>query len=314
MEVENTQTQTNPLVSIIVITYNNAKFVLETLESAKAQTYNNIELIVSDDYSSDGTLEICREWIEENKERFVRTELVEVEKNTGIPENCNRGVKASQGEWVCLIAGDDVMFYSSVEIAISSLSEGTKILVSEVMEFATLDKLDLNERLLGNTINKKFLVCDSAEKQFVYFLNGFYVSGASVFIYRDSLLKLNGFDETYSLVEDIPLFLKYTFSGIMIKYISEISLGHRRHSEALTARSEKKIVPQYLVQVYKAIYAYSNLYKNIRFKVNASWHNFMFWLIIRFGNKGLICQYLDKMRLTFQPIRFYNLLKKLKIV
>ena len=60
----------NPLVSIIVITYNSSKYVLETLESAKAQTYQNIELIVTDDCSNDNTVEICRKWIEENKERF----------------------------------------------------------------------------------------------------------------------------------------------------------------------------------------------------------------------------------------------------
>ena len=99
----------NPLVSIIVITYNSSKYVLETLESAKAQTYQNIELIVSDDCSTDNTVEICHNWIEQNKERFVRTELITVEKNTGIAPNCNRGVKAAKGEWVKLIAGDDVL-------------------------------------------------------------------------------------------------------------------------------------------------------------------------------------------------------------
>jgi len=82
----------NPLVSIIVITYNSAKFVLETLESAKAQTYQNIELIISDDGSTDNTVQICREWLKNNKESFVNTELITVEKNTGIPANCNRGV------------------------------------------------------------------------------------------------------------------------------------------------------------------------------------------------------------------------------
>ena len=59
----------NPLVSIIVITYNSAKFVLETLESAKAQTYQNIELIISDDGSTDNTVQICREWLKNNEEQ-----------------------------------------------------------------------------------------------------------------------------------------------------------------------------------------------------------------------------------------------------
>ncbi|UBB88545.1 glycosyltransferase family 2 protein [Candidatus Kaistella beijingensis] len=80
---------------------------METLESAKAQTYQNIELIISDDGSQDDTVEVCQNWLAENKERFVYSQIITVEKNTGIPANCNRGVKASKGEWIKLIAGDD---------------------------------------------------------------------------------------------------------------------------------------------------------------------------------------------------------------
>ena len=53
-----------PLVSVPVITYNSAKFVLETLESIKAQTYQNIELVISDDCSTDNTVQICRDWVD----------------------------------------------------------------------------------------------------------------------------------------------------------------------------------------------------------------------------------------------------------
>lgn len=53
----------NPLVSVIVITYNSSKYVLETLNSVAAQTYDNIELIISDDCSKDNTVEICRNWL-----------------------------------------------------------------------------------------------------------------------------------------------------------------------------------------------------------------------------------------------------------
>ena len=59
----------NPLVSVVVITYNSCKYVRETLESAKMQTYRNIELIVTDDGSTDATVDICRKWLEANGDR-----------------------------------------------------------------------------------------------------------------------------------------------------------------------------------------------------------------------------------------------------
>ena len=68
----------NPLVSVILVTYNSAKFVTETLESIKEQSYDNIELIITDDCSFDGTVEVCNNWIEKNKTRFVKTNIITV--------------------------------------------------------------------------------------------------------------------------------------------------------------------------------------------------------------------------------------------
>lgn len=66
--------------------------MLETLESGKAQTYHNIKLIVSDDCSTNNTVQICRDWIEKNKDYFIKTELVIANKNIGVPVNCNKGI------------------------------------------------------------------------------------------------------------------------------------------------------------------------------------------------------------------------------
>lgn len=108
-----------PLVSVPVVTYNSSKYVLETLESIKAQTYQNIELIVSDDCSTDNTVKICRKWIEENANRFVRTELITSPTNTGISANLNRAEAACRGEWVKPIAGDDLLLPECVESCIN---------------------------------------------------------------------------------------------------------------------------------------------------------------------------------------------------
>ena len=130
-----------PLVSIIVITYNSSKYLIETLESAKAQTYQNIELIISDDASQDDTVEICEKWIAVNGEQFVRTELVTATMNTGIAPNCNRGVNASKGEWVKLIAGDDILCDNCIESNVIFANSNMEHLVnfSSILRFENKD-------------------------------------------------------------------------------------------------------------------------------------------------------------------------------
>ena len=59
------------LVSVIVITYNSSRYVLHTLESVHRQSFNDIELIVSDDCSTDNTFDLCREWLANYSDRFI---------------------------------------------------------------------------------------------------------------------------------------------------------------------------------------------------------------------------------------------------
>ena len=100
----------NKLVSVRVVSYNSAQTILDTLESIRKQTYQNIELIVSDDCSKDNTVELVYNWLEANKSRFVRTELITVPFNTGTSANVNRSIKACHGEWIKGIAADDILF------------------------------------------------------------------------------------------------------------------------------------------------------------------------------------------------------------
>jgi len=193
-----------PLVSIIVITYNSSKYVLETLESTKAQTYQNIELIVTDDCSTDNTVEICREWIEENKTRFVRTELIAVEKNTGTPANCNRGVKAAQGEWVKWLAGDDVLSTKCIDVFINVAFNDNfthSFMVSNKCTFKN-NSNEINVENISNILNpspKKQLLKYACEKATI---------SPFIIVKRDVLLDLSGFDETYRLLEDSPFLFK----------------------------------------------------------------------------------------------------------
>ena len=121
-------TNNQPLVSVPVITYNSSKFVLETLESIKAQTYQNIELIISDDCSADNTVELCQQWVEKNKTRFVRTQIITSETNTGVSANLNRAEAACQGEWIKGIAGDDLLMPNCIADCVQYVQQHPNII------------------------------------------------------------------------------------------------------------------------------------------------------------------------------------------
>ena len=105
----------DPLVSVVVITYNSAHTVVETLDSIAAQTYQNIQLVISDDGSKDNTFEVCQTWIKKHKQRFVESNLVTVENNTGVCANLNRALKYVNGDWIKEIAGDDILLPNCIE-------------------------------------------------------------------------------------------------------------------------------------------------------------------------------------------------------
>lgn len=222
---------TKPLVSIIVITYNSSKYVIETLESAKAQTYQNIELIVSDDCSTDNTVEMCMIWIEKNKERFARTELITVEKNTGIAANCNRGLEVSHGDWVKCIAGDDILLKSCININY----ELSKIHNSSFF-FSKMAYLndDLKFTLL---FQKGFELFSKEKKQFKLLLERNYLPAPTAFINRKALIKLGGFDERFPMLEDYPLWLKACKNNYNIYFSDIITIKYRISSESISSNS-----------------------------------------------------------------------------
>mgnify|MGYP002655259940 CR=1 FL=1 len=98
-----------PTVTILVVTYNSAEFVIDTLESIRRQSWATLQLIIADDGSKDNTLQLCSNWLQEHQQRFIDCKLVTTEKNTGTCGNLNRGLQYVNGEWIkiCLLYTSD---------------------------------------------------------------------------------------------------------------------------------------------------------------------------------------------------------------
>ena len=95
----------NPLVSMIVVSYNQRRFVLETLESVKAQTYKATQLIILDDCSTDDSVALIEQWLRENN---IDCTFIRHHKNQGICKSLNDALAVAKGKYVSIVASDDV--------------------------------------------------------------------------------------------------------------------------------------------------------------------------------------------------------------
>ena len=90
-------------VSIIIPLYNNEKYIKECIESLISQTYENIEIIIVDDGSTDKSVEVCEKFKDE------RIRLIK-QINFGAPSARNEGIKQSSGDFIMFLDSDDYLY------------------------------------------------------------------------------------------------------------------------------------------------------------------------------------------------------------
>ena len=217
-----------PLVTVIVITYNSSEYVLETLESVFHQTYQNIEIIVADDCSQDNTVEACRKWRERHVNLGKTIKIIEASINTGVSGNCNRGLRESKGEWIKVIAGDDMLAPDAIEAFVSYVLSHPEVkhLRGGAVHFTgklTDDDLRNPDKISQFYYREEM----TARDQFKIISKVFFGSGPAYFINANALRELGGFDERFYMQEDYPLFIKMIGKGYKMMYLDHVVVYKR---------------------------------------------------------------------------------------
>lgn len=223
------------VVTVGVSTYNSSKYVIETLESIKAQTYPHLILQISDDYSTDNTIELCKKWIEENKERFVKTKIIVPEHNTGVSANANRNWDACETEWFKGIAGDDLLLPNCIEDNLKYVEEHPDAVVvfSRVSTFKICSK--------KKTWNKdswhdySFFRLTPEEQYHYLFYNGNNLPASPCFYNIFKLRELGvRHDERIPLLEDYPKWIMFVRKGIQFDFMDKHTVGYRINENSLS--------------------------------------------------------------------------------
>lgn len=264
--------QNNPLVSIYTLTYNSSKTILDTLDSIYNVNYQNIELVVSDDSSKDNTVQIVKDWVARNNDRFVKTTVLTVEKNTGVAMNQKRAVAACSGEWIKNIAGDDALYPDSIDTLLKFVKDNpeAKMIQAKCARFDTFLDDEHFIEIHGSKdmpINK----VSTAKQQFDILLCWPCIDAPAMFYHR-SVFDIPDFQTCgYKGLEDYPWFLRYTYLGNRIYFCDEVVSKYRKSPTSLqiTTNNSNLITKCYLQHFFEETHNYYHgIEKIARYVVN----------------------------------------------
>ncbi|MEQ9467538.1 MAG: glycosyltransferase [Ekhidna sp.] len=206
-----------PLVSVVCLCHNQERFVQESIKSVWSQSYPNIELIVVDDGSSDGSKELIHSILDGKNVKFISLETT-----LGNCQAFNLGFRESRGEYIIDLAADDILMPERVLCGINTFMKS-----DAGVSFCDVLNIDENGKELGTHFKrdkKGTLFCQVPEGDiYANLIKKYFISPPSMMIKREVLEELNGYDESLSY-EDFDFWIrssrnwKYAFTNeVLVK-------------------------------------------------------------------------------------------------
>ncbi len=209
-------------VSIIIIVYNNASYIEDAIKSVLSQNYNDIEYIVIDGGSTDGTVEIVKGFGD-------RINIFISESDEGIYDALNKGVLLATGDVIAFLHSDDVYANKSVISDVVDLFDNDTQGVYGDLVYT--DKVDMN---------KVFRYWKSCDFSPMLLSKGWMPPHPTLFLRREVYKKYGAFDTSFKIAGDYDFMLRILKDNIVVKYLPQVIYRMRVGGES--NRSIKNIL------------------------------------------------------------------------
>lgn len=206
----------SPKVSVIIPTYNRAHLVKDAVESVLNQTYQDFELIVIDDGSTDNTREVLA--VYKDKLTYIYQE------NQGRSAARNHGIKLAQGEYIAFLDSDDVWFPDKLERQVPVLESappdvvlvhGYKCIVDQNLQLVPGWELKLR---------KLYTSAEKREETYENYLHSSCNFTSSILVRKTAIIEIGCYDILIRTLEDLDLYLRLLLKGYNFAFISEPAL------------------------------------------------------------------------------------------
>lgn len=213
----------NPLVSVLMPIYNAEKDLSCAIESVLNQTFNDFELLIIDDGSTDGSLDVVRSFDD------ARIRLIRQPQNLGLVNSLNRGVSESVGKFIARMDGDDICLPERFSMQISLMQELQLDLCGT--HWAQIKENGQRFRTLYGPNKGDEIVATLANT--VPYAHGSFMIRKS-FIERHNLKYRSGFSEDYEL------WIRCFEFGAKFGVVNAVLYLHRRHEGSITSTKFKE--------------------------------------------------------------------------
>ena len=231
------------LVTAVIPSYNHAKYIKESIQSMLDQDYENMEMIIIDDGSSDNSIEIIESMIPLCKKRFKRFEFRHRE-NKGVSATLNEGIMWSKGKYLSPLASDDMAMPNKTSYLVDKLEKsGHKAAFGSVTDM-------MNGKLIFGEKSQKTIY-----KFYDLFLLKKFIHGTASLINIDALKNSGLYNEDIA-VEDLYMWLKLTEDGSNLICYPKVLAKYRTHDNNTV---------KYIDIMFKNLLNMFKLYKNNKY-------------------------------------------------
>lgn len=274
-----------PLVTVITPVYNRADLVEETLNSVINQAYANIEYIILNDGSTDGSLDIIK--------RYQDKIILESHPNMGETKTVNKGLNMATGEIIGVVNSDDPLLPGAISKIVEHFLKHPEVIVV----YPDWLKIDEKGRVLDKIITPDY--------SYLYMVRTFHcVPGPGTF-FRSSVVKqLKGRDEQFRYVADFDFWLRAGLIGPFAR-VPEVLATFRVHRGSASVSNKGKGMSEEHIKLVKKFYSQPRLPKEIDDLKKESYSS-AYFVALRVCSKNMYLQrvYYLVISILYSPMRF----------
>lgn len=247
------------LVSIVMAVYNGEKFLKDALDSVLSQTYSNIEIIVVNDGSIDGTMEILNA-IDDN-----RLKVIHLEKNQGAANALNIGITHAMGTWIAIQDADDISYPTRIEEQVKYIAEHPELVGVGTLIDCIPGGTGISDALLRGVAKNKNL-CVSREDIRNKIFWSCPLTHSSVMFSKAIFGEVGGYCTDFKIAYDYDLWLKILEKGEM-ENVSKVLLHYRINKNSLSNKDGIATINEVQIASSRAISRFLNKGKEYQPKV-----------------------------------------------